>query len=127
MKFSEEMADITNSEIRLLFLKLEELKNQVQEINHPSPWPTYQESSKHLNAHSDIQLSTIAERLDRIEKKINNRLNKTWLSVSDVIQTTGISRSTINRAISLGELNSVKNKGKRMIRNEWVDRWITGS
>jgi len=66
------------------------------------------------------------EQLDRIEKKIDNRLNKTWLSITDVIKTTGLSRSTINRAIALGELKSVKNKGKRMMRKEWIDRWITG-
>lgn len=74
----------------------------------------------------DIQLYSIAEQLDRIEKKIDNRLNKTWLSITDVIKTTGLSRSTINRAIALGELKSVKNKGKRMMRKSWIDRWITG-
>ena len=74
----------------------------------------------------DIQLYSIAEQLDRIENKIDNRLNKTWLSITDVIKTTGLSRSTINRAIALGELKSVKNKGKRMMRKEWIDRWITG-
>ena len=74
----------------------------------------------------DIQLYTIAEQLDRIEKKIDDRLNKTWLSISDVIQRTGNSRSTINRAIALGELKSVKNKGKRMIKKKWVNRWIQG-
>ena len=74
----------------------------------------------------DIQLYAIAEQLDRIEKKIDNRLNKTWLSISDVTQRTGNSRSSIFRAIALGELKSVKNKGKRMMRKEWIDRWITG-
>ena len=74
----------------------------------------------------DIQLYSIAEQLDRIENKIDNRLNKTWLSITDVIKTTGLSRSTINRAIALGELKSVKNKGKRMMRKSWIDRWITG-
>ena len=113
------MTDLDASKI---FAKLDRMEKQLKEINHSSPWPPYQQSCKQLHAHSDIQLSTIAERLVRIEKKIDNRLNKTWLSVSDVIQITGISRSTINRAISLGELNSVKKKGKRMIRKEWVDR-----
>jgi predicted DNA-binding transcriptional regulator AlpA len=64
--------------------------------------------------------------LDRIEKKIDNRLNKTWLSISDVLQLTGLSRSTINRYISNGQLKSVKNCGKRMMRKEWVDKCITG-
>jgi predicted DNA-binding transcriptional regulator AlpA len=74
----------------------------------------------------DVQLYSLAEQLDRIEEKIDNRLNKTWLSITDVIKTTGLSRSTINRAIALGDLKSVKNKGKRMMRKSWIDRWITG-
>ena len=71
-------------------------------------------------------VNTIQEQLDRIEKKIDNRLNKTWLSITDVIQYTGYSRSTINRYISSGELKTVKNNGKRMMRKEAVDKWITG-
>ena len=68
----------------------------------------------------------IKYQLDRIETKIDNRLNKTWLSITDVIQLTGYSRSTINRYIASGELKTVKNNGKRMMRKEWVDKWITG-
>jgi len=32
----------------------------------------------------DIQLYSIAEQLDHIEKKIDNRLNKTWMTTQDV-------------------------------------------
>ena len=74
----------------------------------------------------DIYVYGISEQLNRIEDKIDKRLNKTWLSITDVIKTTGLSRSTINRAIALGELKSVKNKGNRMMRKSWIDRWITG-
>jgi excisionase family DNA binding protein len=75
---------------------------------------------------TDLLFTNLTEQLDRIEKKIDNRLRKHWFSVSDVIITTGLSRSTINRAITLGELKSVKNGGKRMFKREWVDRWIQG-
>jgi len=74
----------------------------------------------------NVLYHNLIEQLDRIESKIDNRLNKTWLSISDVTQTTGNSRSSLFRAIALGELKSVKNKGKRMMRKEWIDRWITG-
>jgi excisionase family DNA binding protein len=74
----------------------------------------------------DIQLYSISEQLNRIEEKIDNRINKTWLSITDVIKTTGLSRSTINRYIANGELKSVKNYGKRMFRMSWVDRWLNG-
>jgi len=75
---------------------------------------------------SDLLFTNLTERLDRIEKKIDNRLLKDWFSISDVIRTTGLSRSTINRGITLGELKSVKNGGKRMFKRDWIDKWITG-
>ncbi len=74
----------------------------------------------------DILYHNLVERLDRIEKKMDNRVLKNWLSITDVSQATGYSKSTINRAIKRGELKSVKNGGKRMFRKEWVDRWISG-
>ena len=74
----------------------------------------------------DIFIHNLQEQLDRIEKKMDNRVLKNWLSVTDVTQATGYSKSTINRAIKTGELKSVKNSGKRMFRKEWVDKWISG-
>jgi len=74
----------------------------------------------------DILYHNLVEQLDRIELKIDNRVLKNWLSISDVTQSTGYSKSTISRAIKNGELESVKNGGKRMFRKEWVDRWISG-
>jgi len=74
----------------------------------------------------DILYHNLVERLDRIEKKMDKRVLKNWLSITDVSQATGYSKSTINRAIKTGELKSVKNSGKRMFRKEWVDKWISG-
>ena len=74
----------------------------------------------------DIHVHNIAEQLNRIEEKIDNRLNKVWLSISDVVKTAGLSRSTVNRAIRLGQLESVKNCGRRMMKQEWVDQWLGG-
>ena len=74
----------------------------------------------------DILYHNLVERLDRIENLMTNRVLKNWLSITDVIQATGYSKSTINRAIKRGELKSVKNGGKRMFRKEWVDKWISG-
>jgi len=71
-------------------------------------------------------IQIIIERLDRIEKKLDGKVNKVWLSISDVIRLTGLSRSTINRYISNGQLKSVKSCGKRMMRKEWIDKWIMG-
>jgi excisionase family DNA binding protein len=75
---------------------------------------------------TDIIIHNLQEQLDRIEKKLDNRVQKNWLSISDLVVSTGFSKSTINRAIALGELKSVKTGGKRMFKREWVDRWIQG-
>ena len=74
----------------------------------------------------DILYHNLIEQLDRIESKIDNRVLKNWLSINDVVQTTGNSKSKINRSIKNGELKSVMNGGKRMFRKEWVDKWISG-
>jgi predicted DNA-binding transcriptional regulator AlpA len=74
----------------------------------------------------DIFVYSVAEQLNRIEEKIDNRLNKVWLSIPDVVKTTGLSRSTVNRAIRLGHLESVKNCGRRMMKQGWVDQWLGG-
>ena len=75
---------------------------------------------------NDILYHNLVEQLNRIESKIDTRVLKNWLSINDVIQSAGYSKSTINRAIKMGELKSVKNSGKRMFRKEWVDKWISG-
>lgn len=74
----------------------------------------------------DIFVYSVAEQLNRIEEKIDNRLNKDWLSVTDVVKSTGLSRSTIQRGISLGQLKSVKSGGKRMMKKSWIEKWLVG-
>ena len=74
----------------------------------------------------DIYVHNISEQLNRIEEKIDNRLNKEWLSVADVIKSTGLSRSTIQRGFSLGQLKSVKSGGKRMMKKSWIEKWLVG-
>jgi len=69
---------------------------------------------------------TTKEQLDRIEKKLDNPLNQVWFSISDVTRLTGLSRSTINRYISNGQLKTVKSCGKRMMRMDWITRWMVG-
>ncbi len=70
----------------------------------------------------DIFVYSVAEQLNRIEEKIDNRLNKVWLSITDVTKAVGLSRPTINRGISLGQLKSVKSGGKRMMKKRWVNQ-----
>ena len=74
----------------------------------------------------DIHVHNISEQLNRIEEKIDNRLNKEWLSITDVTKVVGLSRSSINRSISLGQLQSVKSGGKRMMKKIWIEKWLVG-
>ena len=73
-----------------------------------------------------IELNNVIERLDRIESKIDRKVDMYWLSLSDVSRVTSLSRSTIQRAIAKGELKTVLHGGKRMVRKEWLDKWILG-
>ena len=73
-----------------------------------------------------IELNNVIERLDRIESKIDRKVDMYWLSLSDVSRVTSLSRSTIQRAITKGELKTVLHGGKRMVRKEWLDKWILG-
>ncbi len=74
----------------------------------------------------DIVIHNLQEQLDRIEKKIDGSYQKNWLSINEVVTSTGFSRSTINRAIKLQQLQSVKTGGKRMFKQKWIDQWIRG-
>jgi|TARA_B100001971_G_C18134688_1_gene506893 hypothetical protein len=73
---------------------------------------------------TDIELHVVREQLDRIENKLDGRLNKVWLSTSDVRRETGLSTSTIGRAIRKGELQVSRQTGKNMYKREWVTRWL---
>ena len=74
----------------------------------------------------DIHVHNIAEQLNRIEEKIDNRLNKDWMSITDVVKSVGMSRSTLQRAIKLNQLQSVKSGGKRMMKKNWIEKWLVG-
>ena len=52
----------------------------------------------------DVIVHNLQEQLDRIEKKLDRRFQKVWLNYDDVIESTGFSKSTISRAIKLGQL-----------------------
>ena len=73
---------------------------------------------------TDIELHVLSETLERIETKLDNRLNKIWLSTSDVKRETGLSTSTIGRAIRKGELQVSRKSGRNMFQREWINKWL---
>lgn len=47
-----------------------------------------------------------------------------WLTQKDVSAYTGLSPSTIYRAIQRGELKVSKRTGKNLFRRSWVDSFL---
>tara|TARA_S200000501_G_C20799706_1_gene733438 strand:+ start:1100 stop:1273 length:174 start_codon:yes stop_codon:yes gene_type:complete len=47
-----------------------------------------------------------------------------WLSLKDVSEYTGLSSSTLHRAIQKGELKVSKKTGKNLFKKEWVDNFL---
>ena len=68
----------------------------------------------------------IAEKLDQIEQKIDNKVANRWLTTHEVVKYTGLSISTIHRALKRGELKVHQGTGKNLFRRGDVDKWIKG-
>lgn len=74
----------------------------------------------------DVQLYSLAEQLDRIEKKLDGKYSNKFLDMKQVVQYSSTSASTIRRAIVRGELKCSKKLGKLLFKVESVDRWLNG-
>lgn len=70
-----------------------------------------------------MDLSTIIERLDRIEHMI--RTNKTVLTIDDASEYTGLSRSYLYKLTAKGEIPFSKPRGKLIyFSKEKLDQWL---
>ena len=61
--------------------------------------------------------------LDEIKSIINNV--PSWLSIKGCTQCSGLSESTIRRAISVGSLKANKVGGKWLIKSEWLENYLS--
>jgi len=68
----------------------------------------------------------ILEKLESIERKIDGKIVDRWITTQDVSQFTGLSISTIRRAILKGHLRCSRNTGKLLFKLSWVNNWIEG-
>ena len=57
-------------------------------------------------------------------KKIIQDSNSRWLSIKDAVRISGLSESSIRRAISTGALKANK-KGRWLIKSEWLERYLS--
>lgn len=68
----------------------------------------------------------IIEQLEQIKQTIKGNVSDRWLNVREVCKHTGLSNSTIGRAVKKGTLKVSNKTGKRLFRISWVDRWLEG-
>ena len=48
-----------------------------------------------------------------------------WLSIKDCVEYSGLSESSIRRAIQSGQLKANKVGGKWVIRYQWLESYLT--
>ena len=62
--------------------------------------------------------------LNEIKKLIQDSAPQ-WLSIKSCTQCSGLSDSTIRRAIQVGTLKANKVGGKWLIKASWLERYLT--
>ena len=70
-----------------------------------------------------VELS-ISEKLERIEKLLENQACSTWLPINAATRYSNLSPRTLKRAIDRGELKAVKRNGHWLFRISWIDRYL---
>ena len=61
--------------------------------------------------------------VNQIKSLIEDSIPK-WLSVKDAVRISGLSESSIRRAISSGQLKANK-KGKWLIKSQWLENYLS--
>ena len=79
------------------------------------------------NQKKDIQMELrILEILNEIKSLIKTGGTTKWLSLSEVCHQTSLSKSSIRRAISTGQLKCSRATGKLLFKVEDVEQWLNG-
>lgn len=67
----------------------------------------------------------IIDKLNEIKNLIQNNVSDRWLNIEEVQKYSGLSASTLHRAIHKGVLKVSKKTGKNLFRISWVDNWLS--
>ena len=71
----------------------------------------------------------IHEKLDKVIQRLNESRNDTiakgYLNLNETINYTGLSKSTLVRAIQKGELKVSKSSGRLLFKTAWIDKWLS--
>ena len=68
----------------------------------------------------------IIERLDEIKHIVKSEVSNRWLNMKEVCDYSGLSSSTIRRAVHKGVLKVSTGTGKLLFKVSDVDRWLNG-
>ena len=72
------------------------------------------------------EMAPIIERLENIQKKLDNKQTNKYLSIIQVADLTSLSTSTIRRAVARGELKCSRRLGKLLFQESDVRKWLNG-
>ena len=72
----------------------------------------------------DVQLYSLAEQLDSIEKKLDGNFSNKFLSINQVSKLVSLSPSTIRRSVAKGELKCSRKLGKLLFQESDVRNWL---
>ena len=56
--------------------------------------------------------------------EIKSLISPNWLTIKSSVNYSGLSESTIRRAIQTGHLKANKVGGKWLIKSEWIERYL---
>jgi excisionase family DNA binding protein len=68
----------------------------------------------------------VIEKLDEIKHIVKSEVSGRWLKINEICDYTGLSDSTIRRAIRKGVLKVSTSTGKLLFKVSEVDRWLNG-
>ena len=71
-------------------------------------------------------INLVIERLDRIEKKIDEKNSNRYLDINQSADFTSLSVSTLRRAVNKGELKCSRKLGKLLFQESDIRRWLNG-
>ena len=73
---------------------------------------------------TSLELISVKEQLDRIEKKLDGSFKNKFLSINQVSKLVSLSPSTIRRSIVKGKLKCSRRFGKLLFKESDVMRWV---
>lgn len=80
---------------------------------------------KELETENDAQKFDIEELEDEV-LCLQDQLSNPWMDLRGTAAYSSLSISTLNRAVTSGQLKTSRVTGKLLFRKDWVDGWLNG-